>query len=368
MIHLSLHILCDIITSLEGSVRPAIYLAEDLTNMGYSVIIVSPVILPKAEIEIKKMGIKTVNLNIKHFSSDSDSSLLWFETWIYEALFNLNSRRAKNEIPAAVNFSHLILAPSIFWYLQGPPSIALRDISGQLPLGFRLTYRLLKPIIEHIDEKKIRRAYNLSSFVIANSKFCASMYSKFGLEVHDIVYPPLDRKVFHPSTENPSGDYVLTYFGKETKFLVVKRIADLGVKIKAFGSKTSLIDKSVLKNPNIEFLGRISTENLVDAYSNALFTLFPFTHEPFGYIPIESMACGTPVLTYGMQGPGEYVTDGECGWLSKDDDDMIEKAVNLWKNGYPSEMRRHCLEASKIFDRNIYIKRWLRLLDSFDVI
>jgi len=360
--------LCDIITSLEGSVRPAVYLAKDLVDMGYDVIIISPIILPRAESEMNGEGIKTINLNIRHFSSASDSSLLWLETWIYEAFFNLNSRRVKNSSPVTINFSHVIFLPSIFWYLQGPPSIALRDISNQFSLSLKIMYRFLKPLFEYFDGKSIKRAHSFSSFIIANSKFCASMYSKFGLKVHDIIYPPLDRKIFRPSTGNPSGDYVLTYFGKETKFSVVKRVADLNVKIKAFGSKTSFIDKSVLKNPNIEFLGRVSISELVNLYSNALFTLFPFTHEPFGYIPIESMACGTPTLTYDVQGPGEYIVDGESGWLASDDESIIKKAVEIWRNGYPSEIRKRCIEAAKAFDREIYVKKWLNLLNLFNVI
>ncbi|MEM1515878.1 MAG: glycosyltransferase, partial [Candidatus Bathyarchaeia archaeon] len=114
--------------------------------------------------------------------------------------------------------------------------------------------------------------------------------------------------------------------------------------------------------------GRISTADLVDAYSNALYTLFPFTHEPFGYIPLESMACGTPTLTYGMQGPGEYIIDGKNGWLAKDDGDLLQKAIELWKKGYPKEIRRQCIKSAEKFDRKVYLERWLNLLKSFDII
>jgi len=357
-----------VITSLEGSVRPAVYLAEDLVAGGYDVSIISPVILSNAESKLRGMGIKPINLKVRHFSSAFDSSLLWFEVWMYEALFNLNSKRARGEYPATINFSHVIFVPSIFWYLQGPPSMALRDITSGLPFSFKVAYTFLKPMIEYLDGRVVKRGGRISSLRIANSKFCASMYSKFGLKVHDIIYPPLDRRIFHPSTSCPSEDYVLTYFGKETEFSVIKRIADLDVKIKAFGSKTSFIDREILKHPNIEFLGRISTNDLVDAYSNALFTLFPFTHEPFGYIPLESMACGTPTLTYDMQGPKEYIIDGENGWLVKSDTHMIKKAIEIWENGYSSRMRKRCVEETSAFDREVYVKKWLRMLSSFGVI
>ena len=105
--------------------------------------------------------------------------------------------------------------------------------------------------------------------------------------------------------------------------------------------------EEVIEHPNIEFLGRLSSSELVDAYSNALFTLFPFTHEPFGYVPLESMACGTPALTYNFQGPSEYVIDGYTGWLARSDDELVQKAAELWKKGYPSSYARELCERSR---------------------
>jgi glycosyltransferase involved in cell wall biosynthesis len=156
----------------------------------------------------------------------------------------------------------------------------------------------------------------------------------------------------------------LTYFGKETKFSVVKQIADKGVKIKAFGSKMPIFQKGLARHPNIEFLGRVSTDELVDVYSNALFTLFPFTHEPFGYVPLESMACGTPVLTYNLQGPKEYVIDEETGWLAQTDEELVQKAADLWNESVPSNMTKSCLREASRFDKKFYVEKWQKILEN----
>ncbi|MBL8259201.1 MAG: glycosyltransferase [Candidatus Competibacteraceae bacterium] len=42
--------------------------------------------------------------------------------------------------------------------------------------------------------------------------------------------------------------------------------------------------------------------------------------EAFGVIGIEALACGTPVIAYRRGGLGEYVRDGETGWLVEPDD------------------------------------------------
>jgi glycosyltransferase involved in cell wall biosynthesis len=189
------------------------------------------------------------------------------------------------------------------------------------------------------------------------------MYQKWGVQISDIIYAPIDCKLFRPKTSNPSSDFVLTYFGKETKFSIVKVVADLGVRIKSFGSKAPFIPKSLINHPNVDFMGRISAEELVDAYSNALFTFFPFTHEPFGYIPVESMACGTPTLTYNLQGPRESVTDEYSGWFAKNDSGIVNKAVSIWKQGYNRKMRLNCVKEASKYDTSVYVKRWLDILE-----
>jgi glycosyltransferase involved in cell wall biosynthesis len=74
------------------------------------------------------------------------------------------------------------------------------------------------------------------------------------------------------------------------------------------------------------------------------------------------MACGTPVLTYDAQGPGEYVVDGKTGWLAKNDERIVRKSVDLWKNGVDPQTRISCVKAASRFDRELYAEKWLEHL------
>jgi glycosyltransferase involved in cell wall biosynthesis len=338
------------------------YLASELISRGHRVSVMSPLMSDVVEERLRANGIVPINLRAKLVVKNLGSSLLWFEAWAREAFLKLNSRRINNG-SCVLNFSQVISAPSLVWYLQGPPSIALKDMERELPVGFKIAYNVLKNFIEYADGRLVSRMGENSQFIIANSKFCASMYSSFGVKSNGMIYPPIDCQIFHPSTANPSSDYVLTYLGKETKISVVKKAASMGLKFKAFGAKMELLDRGVIEHPNIEFLGRLSTSELVEAYSNALFTLFPFTHEPFGYIPLESMACGTPVLTYNLQGPSEYVIDGFTGWLAQSDSELVQKALKFWKEGYPSCARVNCVKEASKFDRRFYLEKWLKVLN-----
>ncbi|MEM3797237.1 MAG: glycosyltransferase [Candidatus Bathyarchaeia archaeon] len=146
----------------------------------------------------------------------------------------------------------------------------------------------------------------------------------------------------------------------------MKKVADRGVKIKAFGSKMHYVPAYILRHPNIEILGKLTNEELVELYSNALYTLFTFTHEPFGYVPTESMACGTPVLTYNRQGPCETVINGQTGWVANSDEELVKVACEIWRKGYPQITRSKCRQRALEFDLKKIAKQWLKFLEELD--
>ena len=353
---------CDLMMDFGGSIRPAMYLADELISKGHKVAVMTPLMSKSVEEGLRQKNMEPINLHATFIAKNLGHSLLWLEAWAREAFLKLNSRHITDGA-YILNFSQVITAPSLVWYLQGPPSFALKDVEKEYPVSFRMAYKVLKNFIEYADERLVNRMAKSSQFLIANSKYCAEMYFRFGVKSNGFIYPPIDCQIFHPSTATPASNYVLTYFGKETKISVVKRAADMGIKIKAFGAKMKFLDREIIEHPNIEFLGRLSSSELVDAYSNALFTIFPFTHEPFGYVPIESMACGTPALTYNLQGPSEYVIDEHTGWLAQSDEALLKKAVKLWKDGYPSSMRGNCVEKAEKFDKKFYLEKWFKVLN-----
>jgi len=55
--------------------------------------------------------------------------------------------------------------------------------------------------------------------------------------------------------------------------------------------------------------------------------------EAFGNVVIESLACGTPVITYNRGGPAEIVSDGETGFVVKPDSvtALVEAVNNISK-------------------------------------
>lgn len=344
-----------------GPVSPALHIAKVIAEREHKVFIVSTAISDDVRKFLKSYPFNSIDLNASMIMKGGPP-LSWLESWAREAFFNLNSRGFHPEGGAVINFSHTIAVPSTVWYVQGSTTDFLSDTEHELPTRYRLPYTILKPLLTLGDNRLLRRMASMSKLIIANSKFCASMYERRGFRVHNVIYPPLDCGIFKP-TSAPSGDYVLTYFGKETEFYVLKNIGDAGVRIKAFGSKAPYTPKQLLEHRNIEFLGKVSDEELVNLYSDALFTLFTFTHEPFGYVSVESMSCGTPVLTYNRQGPSETVVNGVTGWLVNTHEEITRLAVRLWRDGYPSTMRVKARRRALLFNVKGIAERWLQVIE-----
>ena len=334
-----------------GSTKPPFLLATELQKSGHNVTLISPNI---SEEVIKAAEERNIQVKSLGSSFSFTNSYPIVEAWAKSLLKSDILRLADiedNEI--IINTSASVKVKSHMYYAQGPLTKAFDDMVFEMPAHYKYTYHLIGPVLRYLEKKTVRDFANLAESVIANSKFCASMYEDLDVEVDGVISPPLDRTIFKPNTPEPSQDYVLTYFGvysKETKFAAIKHVADAGVKIKAFGCKASGIPTGVAKHPNIQFIGAISNEELVNLYTNALYVLFTFNHEPFGYIPIESMACGTPVLTYNKQGPSESVLNGCTGWLVNNDQELLDIALKVWKEGYSEKIRENCITQSSLFD------------------
>lgn len=88
--------------------------------------------------------------------------------------------------------------------------------------------------------------------------------------------------------------------------------------------------KPMLNDPLIEFLGPVNEKRKLDLMGNALALLLPISWpEPFGMVFIESLACGTPVLTCPHGSAPELLADGMTGYIRESTDDLVAAVGQL---------------------------------------
>jgi len=125
---------------------------------------------------------------------------------------------------------------------------------------------------------------------------------------------------------------------------------------KAMGKRLVLIGKKTEKDffekeiaPHIDgekilYPGEINQQELSRYYEKAEAFLFPIKwNEPFGLVPVEAMACGTPVVAYKNGAVKETIKDGETGFLVEEKEGVngLIEAVKKVKEISPEKCRRH---------------------------
>jgi len=86
--------------------------------------------------------------------------------------------------------------------------------------------------------------------------------------------------------------------------------------------------KDMCDGGQIIWRGEVSHEEKIELLAGAkalIFTPSPLFMEPFGLVPVEAMASGTPVISLISGATPEVINDGFSGFLCRSEDEMISK-------------------------------------------
>ncbi len=145
-------------------------------------------------------------------------------------------------------------------------------------------------------------------YLIANSKLVSQRILKHWNRKSEVVNPPVDVTRFKIGERKKEYFLMVTSFEPNKKVdLAVKAFTELGYPLKIVGSTGRLMNKiKKMSGLNVEFLGRVSDDEIVRLYSEAKAFVLP-GKDDFGISPLEAIASGTPVIAYGKGGSLETV-------------------------------------------------------------
>lgn len=183
---------------------------------------------------------------------------------------------------------------------------------------FRVPH-LLRPAARRML-KRLRRwdlgtAKRTDVFLANSSETQARIRNIYGRDAA-VLPPPVDDRFFAPP---------LVPRGKRERFLAVGRLVPykrfdllidasnaLGFPLTIAGKGQEFSRLKKMAGPNVTFLGYVPDADLPSLYASARAVLFP-QHEDAGIVPLEAMACGTPVIAFGRGGARDAVVDGTTG-------------------------------------------------------
>ncbi|MBI3290665.1 glycosyltransferase [Candidatus Falkowbacteria bacterium] len=176
--------------------------------------------------------------------------------------------------------------------------------------------RLIKKFIPHILTKL--RAWDQIAaqrpdYFIANSKDVAGRIRKYYRRDSIVIHPPVETDRFKIADKIDkyflTGGRLVAY----KKFdLAIKAFNRLGIPLRIFGAGPEEKNLKALAKGNIEFLGKISREDLAKNYSQAIAFINPQI-EDFGITAVESMASGRPVIAFSAGGACETIAENKTG-------------------------------------------------------
>ncbi len=192
--------------------------------------------------------------------------------------------------------------------------------------------RLLSYILHKIRVWDVVSSNRVDHF-IANSAFVQKRIEKYYRRRSKIIHPPVDTSRYRLHKEKEA--YYLTASRlvpyKKIK-LIVEAFNENGRPLIVAGGGAELEEIQQIAKKNIQVLGRVSDEKMVELMERARAFVFA-AYEDFGIVPVEAMMCGTPVIAFGKGGVKSTVIHGKTGILFNEQKvDSLNEAVKLFES------------------------------------
>ena len=247
------------------------------------------------------------------------------------------------------------------WYCHEPSAfIHRRDWIDALPWPKNWIARLLSPVLKRTDLRRMKAF----SHVVTNSdqtrRDVIDVYH-YPEQMCETVYLGVDHERFSQPHGSERSHQICTV-AKLTKFknvdrlifalCALKRRGDLEVRLRIVGDGDAKADLQKLASrlnvsDQVEFLGRLDDDELVDELRRSKVFSIVSDNEPFGLVMIEALACGTPVVAMDSGGPREVLSGWNCGELVTDPNpeklaDALQRFLGCNECQEISEAARQC--------------------------
>jgi glycosyltransferase involved in cell wall biosynthesis len=247
----------------------------------------------------------------------------------YDIVLSLSAGPAKGII-SGFNNKHISI-------ILTPPRYLWDKDSNFRASRLRFLYQFVTPFVSTYLRVWDKSTVLRSDKTISISKYIKSKVQKYYRIDSDLLYPGIGEFWFSKQP-NQSGGYFLCvsrlYDYKRIDWAIKSAIeANRRLLIVGTGPDEKFLKKLVSKKDNIEFLGNISDIELKDLYSKADALIFPGV-EDYGYVPLEAMASGTPVLGLNEGGVFETVEEGLTGEFFSTIEELTELLRNFDKSKY----------------------------------
>ena|SRR3989338_1550957 len=278
----------------------------------------------------------------------------------FDIVISSTTRFAKSIIthPKTIHICYINSVPRFLWQDNKDGTYYPKSLSF-----------IIKPALRWLRRFDLASSSRIDQY-IANSGNVATTIKKIYGYNSKIVYPYADLDFFTPAKihnwELKSQNY----------FLVVSRLVkwkniDLAIracskeryKLKIVGSGPDTKRLKKFAGDNVEFLGKVSIDQLKNLYQNSK-GLIVTQEEDFGISMVEAQACGIPVIAYGHGGQREIIIENKTGlFFDKRTYESLKDALRHASNvKWKSE---ECSRNAHRFKRQEFVKGLTQIVTNY---
>ncbi|MBP7823375.1 glycosyltransferase [Candidatus Gracilibacteria bacterium] len=217
---------------------------------------------------------------------------------------------------------HNFKGKNILYYCHTIPRYLFdqkEEYEKKIPKIMLYTYQFMTSRFKRAYLRDLSQIENL----LTNSSNTQKRIKNFTGRNAEILYPPVDTAFFKPGESPEKGDYFLSF----ARLSSIKRVDRIVSAFQGMPDKKLIItygkndpEKNKIQEMtqgyiNIEMRESPSDTELRELIRGARATIYVPVDEDFGMSPVESMACGTPVIAVNDGGLKESIIDGKTGIL-----------------------------------------------------
>jgi glycosyltransferase involved in cell wall biosynthesis len=358
----------------SGGAKRALYtFSKFLTKSGHTVEVFVPSTANESYLPLEDVVRKVHVFNVKRTISGLISSTLRNFPLVISADLERTERNIADNINGqdfdvvlceqdAYTFSPFFLKyikkPTIYYCAQpGTHQEAALLFPSPQSLRERIMHNCRGRRVLKID----KRNASFAEHILTNSYFSREAILRRYRRNSFVSYLGVDNEIFKP-LGIPKENFVLSvgYLSPTKGFnFIVSSLGAIHSKIRPRLVVVSNAGNIHFKNSLEQFAQKIGVDlclksliaddELVSLYNKAKLVLYAPYLEPFGLVPLEAMACGTPVVAVKEGGVRESVIHNKTGVLTQRDENMFAEAVkellsNEEKTRHMSQKAIECIE------------------------